>query len=127
VVDASVVAAALTDGTASGDWARMILSRGSLAAPHSMPGEVASVFRRHALHDRLPDPLGALALDELQQMTLDLIPFRPFSARIWELRHSVSTYDAWYVAVAETLGGPLATLDHRLARANGPRCEFLTP
>lgn len=35
--------------------------------------------------------------------------------------------DAWYVAVAEASGAPLATLDVRLSRAPGPRCDFLVP
>jgi predicted nucleic acid-binding protein len=39
----------------------------------------------------------------------------------------VTAYDAWYVAIAEALELPLATLDRRLVAANGPRCEFATP
>jgi predicted nucleic acid-binding protein len=50
----------------------------------------------------------------------------PFAERIWELRHAITSYDAWYVAIAEALRLPLATLDKRLARARGPKCEFLT-
>ena len=51
----------------------------------------------------------------------------PFAERIWELRANVTSYDAWYVAVAEAAGLPLATLDSRLARANGPNCKFILP
>jgi predicted nucleic acid-binding protein len=61
------------------------------------------------------------------QLEIELLPFAPFSDRIWELRHTVTSYDAWYVAVAENLAVPLATLDDRPARANGPKCEFRTP
>jgi predicted nucleic acid-binding protein len=39
----------------------------------------------------------------------------------------VTSYDAWYVAVAEALSFPLIALDERLARAAGPKCNFLTP
>jgi predicted nucleic acid-binding protein len=39
----------------------------------------------------------------------------------------VTSYDAWYVAVAEALGLPLATLDARLSRAKGVSCKFLIP
>jgi len=39
----------------------------------------------------------------------------------------VRPYDAWYVAVAESFGLPLATLDVRLSSASGPDCEFITP
>ena len=33
----------------------------------------------------------------------------------------------WYVALAEALNLPLATLDRRLVKAEGPKCRFLTP
>jgi predicted nucleic acid-binding protein len=56
---------------------------------------------------------------------VELFPYAPFAARIWDLRGSVTCYDAWSVALAEALSAPLATLDARLARASGPRCRFL--
>ena len=37
------------------------------------------------------------------------------------------TDDAGYVALAEALDAPLATLDARLSRADGPRCAFELP
>ncbi len=40
---------------------------------------------------------------------------------------NVPSYDAWYLAVAEALGAPLATFDRKLARASGPVCGFLLP
>ncbi|GAB4198893.1 MAG: hypothetical protein OHK0013_08590 [Sandaracinaceae bacterium] len=45
---------------------------------------------------------------------------------MWALRASLTAYDACYVALAEALSCPLATLDTRLARASGPRCRFET-
>jgi predicted nucleic acid-binding protein len=39
----------------------------------------------------------------------------------------MSPYDAWYVALAERLDAPLVTLDRRLARTAGVRCEFILP
>jgi predicted nucleic acid-binding protein len=61
------------------------------------------------------------------QLDIDFFPFEPFADRIWELRHNVTSYDAWYVALAEALKLPLATLDEPLAKSNGVRCEFLRP
>ena len=61
------------------------------------------------------------------QLDIDLFPFEPFADRIWELRHNVTSYDAWYVALAEALKLPLATLDKPLSKSNGVTCEFLTP
>jgi predicted nucleic acid-binding protein len=40
---------------------------------------------------------------------------------------NLTSYDAWYVAVAEALDLPLTTLDQRLTRSKGPTCAFLTP
>ena len=60
-------------------------------------------------------------------LDLELFPFEPLAGRIWELRHDVTSYDAWYVAVAEALELPLATLDENLAKSNGVTGEFLTP
>jgi predicted nucleic acid-binding protein len=60
------------------------------------------------------------------QLDMELSPFDPFADRIWELRHLVTSYDAWYVALAEALRLPLATLDGRLSRVKGVSCKFLT-
>jgi predicted nucleic acid-binding protein len=67
------------------------------------------------------------AQDDLMQLDIALFSFEPFADRIWELRHNVTSYDAWYVALAEALGLPLATLDAPLSRSNVVACEFLTP
>lgn len=56
-----------------------------------------------------------------------LYPYSTCAERVWELRADVTTYTAWYVAVAELLDAPLATLDLPLSRAPGPRCDFVLP
>ena len=43
------------------------------------------------------------------------------------LRSNLSSYDAWYVALAEALGCPLVTLDRKLSRAPGPTCDIIVP
>jgi predicted nucleic acid-binding protein len=49
--------------------------------------------------------------------------------RSWELRRTLATYDAVYVALAEALGCTLVTADARLSRAPGVGCtvEVLRP
>ena len=69
-------------------------------------------------------PIGRRILNALDLRTH---PFAPHAERVWALRHNLTAYDAWYVAVAEALDCPLATLDRRLSRASGPACEVLTP
>lgn len=60
-------------------------------------------------------------------MEIELFPFAPFARRIRELRGNLTSYDAWYVALAEALDCPLLTLDRKLSRAPGPKCAFIVP
>ncbi|WP_411283233.1 hypothetical protein [Lapillicoccus sp.] len=60
-------------------------------------------------------------------MRLELLPYSLCAARVWELRSTITAHLAWYVALAETLGARLATLDARLTRATRTRCEFAVP
>jgi len=127
VVDATVVTSALIDSGPTGTWAAEQMAADPLAAPHHMPVEVANVLRRAVLRDEIPQSLAALALRDLLDLRIGLFPFEPFALRAWALRENVNPYDAWYVALAESLEVPLATLDLRLSRAPGCRCAFRTP
>lgn len=127
VVDASVVVAALVDSGSAGRWAEDLLATEALVAPHLLPAEVANVLRRSALAGDLSADVAALAHADLTELRVELLPYALVSDRVWELRDTVTAYDAWYVAVAELLDAPLATLDHRLASAPGPRCDFAVP
>lgn len=127
VVDASTVVAALTDSGADGRWAESQLASGPLIAPHLLMVEVAHVLRRGEQTRQLSVDVAAISFATLQQLPIELSPFELVAARVWELRANVSAYDATYVALAELLGVPLATLDARLANAPGPRCEFALP
>lgn len=62
-----------------------------------------------------------------RRRVFELIAYPAVAARVWELRDRCTAYDAWYVALAERLDAPLATLDLRLTAAPGPTCCFLTP
>jgi predicted nucleic acid-binding protein len=127
VVDASVMVAALVDSGPDGTWAEQLLSGHQLAAPHLMPVEVANVLRRAALAGDLSDDVATLAHGDLIEIRVALFPYEPLAERVWELRRSVTAYDAWYVALAERLDAPLVTLDGRLATAPGPTCSSRTP
>ena len=125
VVDVSLVTAALIDSGPDGTWAEQLLVSDDLAAPHLMPVEVANILRRASLVGDLSEDAATLAHGDLQALRVALFPYAPFADRAWELRKNLTIYDAWYVALAETLEARLATLDARLGRAAGPRCEFV--
>jgi predicted nucleic acid-binding protein len=127
VVDASFVTAALHGNGDDDGWAAHVLSAEDVLAPHLMPSEVTSYLRRAERLGQISPALAVLAHADLTALDVDLLPYAPFAERIWELRHSVTTFDAWYVALAEAFDAPLATLDLRLTTASGPRCAFLTP
>ena len=127
VVDASVLVAALIDGGPRGEWAELILATGALHAPELARVEATNVLRRLEQTKRITTSEANAAYEDLMQLGLELFPFDPFAERVWELRHTVKSYDAWYIALAEALNLPLATLDGRLAQVSGPTCDFLLP
>lgn len=127
VVDASTVVAALVDGGPDGRWAERILAAGGLTAPQLLHVEVANILRRAASARDISDEVASLAHADLLDLRVDLVGYAPFADRIWELRGNVTAYDGWYVALAERLDLPLATLDRKLAAAPGPRCRFVLP
>ena len=53
-------------------------------------------------------------------------PTGPCLPRMWELRSNLSTYDAGYVAVAESHDLTLVTADVRIAKAGVARCPVRT-
>jgi len=127
VVDASLVVAALVDTGPDGTWADGLLTSDTLVAPHLLPAEVASVLRRSVIEGDVSADSASLAHSDLIALRVELFAYEPLAERVWELRERVNPYDGWYVALAERLAAPLATLDRRLARSPGPRCQFITP
>ena len=66
---------------------------------------------------------AAEALTDLADLPLNRYPHLPLLARVWQLRHNVTAYDAVYLALAEALRAPLLTRDARLASAPGHRAR----
>lgn len=127
VIDASVVAAALLGRSPDAAWAEEQLVGAELVAPQLVLAEVTNVLRRAELAGRVEPLEAALAHEDLLRLRLTLYPYPPLAPRIWDLRGALTAYDAWYVALAEHLGAPLATLDRKLTRAPALRCAFVPP
>jgi len=126
VVDASVVIAALVDQGPDGLWAESLLDH-PLVAPAIMPVEVANILRKAIRSGAISQDSAALAHNDLLSLPIEYFPYEVVGARVWELRTTVTAYDAFYVALAELIRAPLATLDRKLVRAPGPRCKFRLP
>lgn len=127
VPDSSAIVAVLVDAGPEGTWARRALDSAPLVAPHHLPAEAANVLRRLEARGEISPDVADAALADLLDLPAELVPFAPFAHRVWELRGAITAYDSWYVALAESLGAPLLTLDRRLARAPGVRCDVQAP
>jgi predicted nucleic acid-binding protein len=124
VLDASAVLEFLLGTPAGADVARRMASpRETLHAPHLLDLEVAQVVRRHQRVGSIDETRGRQALDHLRALNLIRHAHDVFLPRIWQLRDSVTAYDAAYIALAEALAAPLLTADARLSRARGHRAR----
>jgi predicted nucleic acid-binding protein len=125
VIDASALLEVLM-ATEVGVRVTARVSRGGeiLHAPHLLDLEIVHVLRRLCLIGELQPSRAAEALEDLSGQRLVRHPHQPYVQRIWELRHSLTAYDASYVALAEALDAPLVTRDRRLASAHGHRAKI---
>lgn len=125
VVDASVVVPALVSSSGLGASARevMTVQVPHLAAPALLDVEVSSAVRRLERSGEIPSVTAESGVMVLERMRIERFTHEPLLRRIWELRHNVTSYDAAYVALAENLEAPLVTLDSRLAKVPGLRCD----
>ncbi|MGH7897051.1 MAG: type II toxin-antitoxin system VapC family toxin [Candidatus Binatia bacterium] len=124
VVDASsVVDVLLGTRAATAIEARWRRDGGPLHAPHLLDIEVLSALRHLVLEGDVTEGRTAAALSIFARFRVRRWPHRGLRARIWELRHNLTAYDAAYVALAERLECPLTTSDAPLARSSGHRAR----
>ena len=127
VVDASVFVSAFAEVGDHSGWASEIIETEDLRCPTLVYAECAQGLRRVERIGDLSGMEAELALRGILVLDKVLYPFEPYADRIWELRHNLTCYDAWYVALAEDLGCPLLTLDRRIGRVGIIDCEVVTP
>jgi predicted nucleic acid-binding protein len=127
VCDASAVSALLLDSGTDGQWVTHMIGSGQIAAPTLLIYETANVIRRHEIRGQISSDLAAQAHADLLDLTIELWPYELLAVRAWELRQNLSIYDATYVALAETTRMTLVTLDKRLAKAPGVKCQIAAP
>jgi predicted nucleic acid-binding protein len=124
IVDASCVAEVVLAGPDAERIRGHLAGDPEQAAPHLVDAEVLGVVRRVRLRGELDETAARQAIDDLASWPATRVDHRPLLQRSWELRHGLTAADALYVALAEALDAPLLTLDKRLAKAAGPRCQI---
>ncbi|MBO0822335.1 MAG: type II toxin-antitoxin system VapC family toxin, partial [Actinobacteria bacterium] len=124
IVDASCLYEVVADATAAEQVRARLADDDDQAAPHVVDVEVLRIIRRDRMLGRLDATAAFQAVADLRDWPGERFGHRSLLARAWELRGTVRSWDAMYVALAEALSATLITLDDRLARARGPRCRI---
>lgn len=92
-------------------------------APALIEVEVVSGLRRLLRQRRIAEDRAMIGLEWFLDLGIEEHHGAELTRRAFALRHSLSAYDAAYVAVAEWVGAPLLTADARLSRAHGHRAR----
>jgi predicted nucleic acid-binding protein len=117
VVDASAIVRAVGEGAPANEVRERLDDDGELAAPHLIDLEVLQALRRFVRHGNLTLDRAHIAIEDFEDLNLTRYPHVALIDLIWDLRDSLSAYDAAYLALAEAIGIPLVTCDAKLAAA----------
>jgi predicted nucleic acid-binding protein len=125
VIDASALIEALLQ-TPRGKpiAARMSALDEPIHVPHLIDLEVVHYFRKAIRIGTVGAGRAQQILNDFSDIPAERYDHFRFLHRIWQLRDSVSAYDAAYVALAEALDARLLTCDAKLAAAHGHRAEI---
>lgn len=117
VVDCSAVVDALVGAPGSSQLVE-VLSAEDLHAPGLIDYEVVAALRGLVLGHHISTDRAEEALADFDDLSLQRWPAdAALRRRAFQLRHSLSSYDAAYVALAEAMACALVTRDRRLARS----------
>jgi predicted nucleic acid-binding protein len=116
VVDAGVLAVALTDDGPDGDRVRQRLRGCRLAAPALVDLEVLAVWHRGHTRGAIPGRRVDLAMADLARMPLSRVPPIDLLTICWDQLDTAPPAHVPYLALAVALDAPLLTCDARLAR-----------
>ena len=125
VVDASVLANALVYADERGQRSRAVLGRDTeWVAPEHWKAEVFSVLRGLTLGRKISSQVGERGVGRIRDLAVETVPVDELLLGMWQMRESISGYDAAYVALAEARELTLVTADARLAKAATRHCRL---
>ena len=125
VVDASALVDALLPGSDNDPVREVLSGLAEFAGPEHLGIEVLNVLRR--LDRNSPSPTLVTARRTLAELNIRIVGLPVLHERIWDLRHTLTAYDAAYVAAAEHLRAPLITSDQALLNHPSARCTVTDP
>lgn len=130
VVDASIVVRLLQNRQGDDELRERFAQHRYVHAPALIDAEVASAARGLLMTSK---PEIKITVARAEQMLADFAdlplmryPMQPHRRRVLALRDNFTAYDAFYVALAESLGVPLLTDDRKFAKATGHRAVIET-
>ncbi len=117
IVDASVLVEVAL-GNAAAEKARDDQgASGRLIAPELVDAEVANALKGHERAGNADREVATAFVRSLVHLPLRRVSLRVLLPDAWNLRHRLSTYDAFYVALARRFEAPVLTCDRRWAAA----------
>lgn len=126
VVDAAAVVSALGRKDSVGIAAHKLIADATCHAPHLLDAEVGHVLRRGERTGEISEQIARTALRALPEMIDHRYPHAGrLAALAWDLRHTITFFDALYVALAAVLDVPLLTADVRFSKAPGLSCRVI--
>ena len=127
VLDTAAMVELLVGRDATADEIRSLAVGQRLAAPHAIDLECASTLRGLVNGRKLPADEAERALELLAKMNVRRYGHAALLPRIWQLCNNMWPYDAAYVALAESLSAPVVTIDAKIEKVPGIRCEVVCP
>ena len=101
-------------------WQGWIDTDTEIVAPEHLAFEATSVIRNHVHRGLISREAGRQAFNALHAQQITLVSSAGLNIGAWEMAEEFqrpTAYDAYYVALAETLGCELWTADRRLVNA----------
>lgn len=123
VVDASIVVRLLQNRRGDEGLRERFGQHRYVHAPTLIDAEATSAIRGLLLTSKPAIKISTARaeemLDDFADLPLVRYPMQPYQRRALTLRDNFTAYDAFYVALAESLGMPLLTDDRKFAKAAG--------